>query len=145
MICEMKKLSAHAIVPTRGSDKAAGFDVYACIDNDVIITPGTNAKIPIGWSMTAPEGYFIGIYARSGMAAKRGLRPANCVGIVDEDYTGPIIVALYNDSDENQIIHDGDRIAQIIFQKYNEIQFKEVEELNITNRGDGGFGSTGSN
>ena len=95
--------------------------------------------------MTPPEGYYVGIYARSGLSTKQGLRPVNCVGVCDEDYTGEYIVALHNDSEISQIIRNGDRIVQIILQKRYEMNFMEVDELVKTERDEGGFGSTGSN
>ena len=141
---KVKCLREGAQTPTRGSDKAAGFDLYSCIDEDIWIAPGTVAKIGTGLAITPPEGYFGAIFARSGLATKQGLRPANCVGVCDEDYTGEYIVAVYNDSDEPQHITSGLRIAQLVFLPYENIYFKLVDELDETERGDGGFGSTGT-
>lgn len=146
MTVKIKRLVDVALLPSKGSDKAAAYDVYACIlneKNEVIIEPHTTVKIGTGLSMTPPEGYFVGVYARSGLSSKEGLRPANCVGVCDEDYTGEYIVALHNDSDETRIVKNGDRIAQLILQKRYDMDFVEVDELEATERGTGGFGSTG--
>lgn len=144
MEVKVKKLYSDAKLPTRGSDKAAAYDVYAYIEKgEVEIKPHTTAKISTGLSMTPPNGYFVGVYARSGLSTKEGLRPGNCVGICDEDYTGAYLVALHNDFDTPKIVKHGDRIAQIILQQRFDMDFKEVDELEETNRGAGGFGSTG--
>jgi dUTP pyrophosphatase len=108
-----------------------------------MIAPHTTVKIGTGLAIQPPEGYFGAIYARSGMATKRGLRPANCVGVCDEDYRGEYVVALHNDTDEYQYIEPNERIAQLVFLPYMNIKFNEVESLNDTERGSGGFGSTG--
>lgn len=139
---KIKRLTDTAIIPTRGSEKAAGYDLY-CDDEIVVIGPGDTAKVSTGVSITPPEGYFGAIFARSGLATKQGLRPANCVGCCDEDYTGPYIVALHNDSDQVRTIVRGDRIAQLVFLPYLDVNFVEVQELDETSRGAGGFGSTG--
>lgn len=143
MDISIKLLNENAKVPTRGSDHAAGYDLYACNTQDIIIAPHTTAKIGTGVSMSFDNGYFAGIYARSGLSIKEGLRPANCVGVCDADYRGEYIVALHNDSNITRIITPGERIAQVIFQKYEEAIFNVVEELDDTERGEGGFGSTG--
>lgn len=146
MVVKIKKLNESAILPTKGSDKAAAYDVYACIrdnNNEVCINPHETVKIGTGLSMTPPEGFFVGVYARSGLSSKEGLRPANCVGVCDEDYTGEYIVALHNDSEEMRVVKHGDRIAQLILQKRYDMDFVEVSELDATERGAGGFGSTG--
>ena len=148
MNVKIKKLNSNAIIPTQGSDKAAGYDLYACLnanDTSVTIFPHTTKLIHTGLSIQPPEGYFGMIVARSGIATKRGLRPANCVGICDEDYRGEYLVALHNDTDEIQYIRQGERIAQLIFMPYLQSEFLEVEELDETSRGTGGFGSTGTN
>lgn len=131
--------------PSRGSDFAAGYDLYACMDNsnEVTLWPGKTVKIGTGLSIQPPPGYFGAIFARSGLATKQGLRPSNCVGVCDEDYTGEYIVPLYNDSDHYHTIHNGDRIAQLVFLPYLNIEFNEVESLDETVRGADGFGSTG--
>ena len=145
MVVKIKKLNEGAILPTKGSDKAAAYDVYACIrdNNEVYINPHETVKIGTGLSMTPPEGFFVGVYARSGLSSKEGLRPANCVGVCDEDYTGEYIVALHNDSEETRVVKHGDRIAQPILQKRYDMDFVEVSQLDATERGAGGFGSTG--
>ena len=131
-----------ARVPTQGSDKAAGFDLYA--SEGTYIMPGQTKLIHTGLAIQPPEGFCAKIYARSGLASKKGLRPANCVGVCDEDYTGEYMVALHNDSSEMQIIEDGERIAQLLFERYYPVEFKVVERLDETKRGSGGFGSTGA-
>lgn len=143
-VAKIKLLREGAQIPTRGSDKAAGWDIYSCSDNDIRIAPGTMVKVPTGIAITPPVGYFGAIFARSGLSTKQGLRPANCVGVCDEDYTGEYIVALYNDSDEVQYIPSGTRIAQLVFMPYKDIVFLEVDELRETDRGSNGFGSTGN-
>lgn len=151
MNINIKKLNDSAIIPTRGSEYAAGYDLYAgCADEKTltetnVIKPYGTMKIHTGLAMEIPEGYFGAIFARSGMATKRGLRPANCVGVIDSDYRGEIIVALRNDSDTEQVITSGERIAQIVIMPYPPIEFNEVNSLEDTERGDGGFGSTGVN
>lgn len=146
MNVKIKRLYKQASLPTKGSAKAAAYDVYACITNEegsVTIKPHTTVKIGTGISMAPPEGYFVGVYARSGLSSKEGLRPSNCVGVCDEDYRGEYIVAMHNDSQVDRIIRHGDRIAQIILQKRYDMDFEEVDELDETERGTGGFGSTG--
>lgn len=146
MDVRIKRLYKEAILPTKGSPQAAAYDVYACItegDGTVVIKPHTTVKVGTGLSMAPPEGYFVGVYARSGLSSKEGLRPANCVGVCDEDYRGEYIVAVHNDSETERIIHHGDRIAQLILQKRYDMDFVEVDELDATERGTGGFGSTG--
>jgi dUTP pyrophosphatase len=143
MKAKFVKLRDNAHVPTQGSDKAAGFDLYAC--GGTYILPGQTKLIKTGLSIQPPKGYCAKIYARSGLASKKGLRPANCVGICDEDYTGEYMVALHNDSDEMQIVESGERIAQLLFERYYSVEFEEVEKLDETERGSGGFGSTGTN
>lgn len=140
-----KKLSNQAIAPTRGSDYAAGYDLYACPTGaDVVfINPGETVKIGTGIAIELPQGTFGGIYARSGLSVKQGLRPANCVGVVDSDYRGEIIVALHNDSDEQQCVVYGDRIAQLVIQPFIIAHFVDSDDLKETTRGAGGFGSTG--
>lgn len=140
----VKKLSNGAIIPTQGTAYAAGFDLYAHMETGRQDIPaGETRKIGTGLCMEIPEGFVGEIYARSGLATKRGLRPANCVGIIDPDYRGEIIVALHNDSAKCETIHEGDRIAQIIFRDRITATFNEVDELPETVRGEGGFGSTG--
>lgn len=143
MNIKIKKLNENAIIPTRGSEHAAGYDLYACIESPIIIKPHTTAKIGTGLSIELPNGYFGAIFARSGLATKQGLRPANCVGCCDSDYRGEYIVALHNDTNESKIIGRSDRIAQLVIMPYLSVGFTEVDELSDTERGDGGFGSTG--
>ncbi|MBR4172897.1 MAG: dUTP diphosphatase, partial [Clostridia bacterium] len=116
----IKKLKETAIMPTRGSEYAAGYDLYACIDGAVKIAPHTTEKIGTGLSIAVPQGYFGAIFARSGLAAKEGVRPANCVGVADSDYRGEYIVALHNDTDEVRIIKPQERIAQLVIMPFLE-------------------------
>lgn len=141
----VKKLNDLAKLPTRGSDKAAGFDLYAATDADIMIRPHETVMVGTGLAMAIPESKFGAIFARSGLAAKQGLRLANCVGVIDSDYRGEIKVALHNDSDEEQLVLTGSRIAQLVIMDFNTIYFNEVNELDDTTRGSGGFGSTGVN
>lgn len=145
MKVKIKKLNEKATIPTRGSDYAAGYDLYACIDEEMYIPSGKTKKIGTGIAMEIPHGYFGAVYARSGLATKKGLRLANSVGVIDEDFRGEIIVPIFNDSNFGESIKPGERIAQLIIQKYGEAEFSEVEELDDTERGSGGFGSTGMN
>ncbi len=143
MKIQIQKLRENAVIPTRGSDRAAGYDLYACIENAVEIKAGETVKIGTGLSIAVPEGYFGAIFARSGLAAKEGLRPANCVGVADSDYRGEYIVALHNDSDVTRIVTPSERIAQLVVMPYLSVEFEEVDSLDKTERGAGGFGSTG--
>lgn len=138
----IKRLNDLATVPTRGSIEAAGWDLYAAISEAVVIAPHKTVFIDTGWAMEIPAGHYGAIYARSGLASKQGLRPANCVGVVDSDYRGPVMVALHNDSEEARVIDPNERIAQLIIAPYSSVTFEEVEELDETIRGEGGFGST---
>lgn len=168
MKIKAKRLSNTAIIPTYGSKCACAADLYCdlsvdkCIDlnpanvdfknmgysgdcfDRVNIAPHSTIKIPTGWAFQPPEGYAGFIYARSGLATKNGLRPSNCVGICDEDYSGEYIVAIHNDTDDYQFINNGDRIAQLEFRPYEQAEFELVDELDETERGDGAFGSTGT-
>lgn len=143
MDVRIKKLNDLAKIPTRGSKFSAGYDLYAATNYDIQIPPHSTVKIGTGLAMDLPYGYFGAIFARSGIATKRGLRPANAVGICDADYRNEYIVALHNDTDEIQTIQAGERIAQLILLPYQDIDFKEVNELHDTDRGMDGFGSTG--
>ena len=143
MNIQVKKLREGAVLPTRGSEKAAGYDLYACLDQPVVIYPNTNVKIGTGLAIAVPEGYFGAVFARSGLAAKQSLRPANCVGVCDADYRGEYIVALHNDGNEPRTVNPGDRIAQLVVMPFLPVEFSEVDELDETARGAGGFGSTG--
>lgn len=140
---KVKKLFENAIIPTRGSKQAAGVDLYACIDSPVIITPHETIKIGTGLAIELPHGYFGGIFARSGLATNHGLRLANCVAVIDEDYRGEWIIPLHNDTDIPQTINPMERIAQLVVMPYLPVEFTEVDELSDTERGNGGFGSTG--
>jgi len=140
---KVKKLRANAVLPTYGSANAAGADLYACLEDDVVIAPGTTAFIPTGLSMELPEGTAGLIYARSGMACKRDLAPANKVGVIDSDYRGEFIVALHNHGSQPQTVSHGERIAQLVITPVLTPGFTEVQELSDTARGTGGFGSTG--
>ena len=139
----VKKLSPRAILPTYGSAGAAAADLYACLEAPVTIGPGETVFIPTGLSMEIPVGCAGLIYARSGMATKRGLAPANKVGVIDSDYRGEICVVLLNHGSEPQTIEHGERIAQMIITPILTPAYEEVEELTDTSRGAGGFGSTG--
>lgn len=140
---KIKKLTDIAKTPTRGSEHAAGYDLYADVKEDVQIKPHETVKIGTGLAMEVPDGYFGAIFARSGLASKEGLRPANCVGVCDSDYRGEYIVAIHNDSEKTRTITAGERIAQLVVMPYLPVTFDEVAELTDTNRGEGGFGSTG--
>lgn len=141
----VKKLKESAILPVRGSEQAAGCDLHACIENGkVTLWPGDTAKIPTGIAAAIPDGCFGAIFARSGLATKQGLRPANCVGVIDSDYRGEIIVALHNDSEVDRDIQNGDRIAQLVIMPYIPAKYIEADDLDDTERGAGGFGSTGT-
>lgn len=143
MNIKIKKLNKNAIIPTRGSEYAAGVDLYACIDKPIEIQPHETAKIGTGLAMELPTGYFGAIFARSGLATKQGLRPANCVGCCDSDYRGDYIVPLHNDTDITQTVIPNERIAQLVIMPYLPVDFTEVDKLTETERGDGGFGHTG--
>jgi len=140
---KVKRIRDKAILPTYGSSGAAGADLYACLDQDITVAPGETAFIPTGLSMTIPVGTAGLIYARSGMACKRGLAPANKVGVIDSDYRGEFIVVLHNHGSQPQTVSHGERIAQLVITPVFAPGFLEVEELNDTLRGSGGFGSTG--
>ena len=144
MDIKIKRLNEDAKIPTRGSDQAAGYDLYA---QTVFVTQnikaGETAKIGTGVAMEIPDGYFGAVVARSGLATKKGLRLANCLGVIDSDYRGEIFVPLHNDSNKTQTIVNGDRIAQLIILPYGTADFEEVDELSGTVRGEGGFASTG--
>ena len=143
MKVKIKKLRENAVIPSSGSVRSAGYDLYACIDESVVIRPHCTEKIGTGLSIAVPEGYFGAVFARSGLAAKSGIRPANCVGVCDSDYRGEYIVALHNDSETEYTVNPGERIAQLAVIPYLSLEFDEVEELDETERGAGGFGSTG--
>lgn len=152
------RIAPDVIMPTKAHDTDAGFDLYAhCPDatfyswesgcqlnvKGVKVRPNETYKFHTGIKMAIPDGYWGGIYARSGLATKCGLRPANCVGVIDSSYCGEIIVAIHNDSNETQLVHNGDRIAQLVIQKVEPTVFEEVSELDETSRGESGFGGSG--
>lgn len=139
----IKKLNEKATIPTYGSQYAAGADLYACIDEAVTINPGETQFIGTGIAMEIPQGYAGLIYARSGLSCKKGIAPANKVGVVDADYRGEITVALHNHSLEAKTIEPNERIAQMVITPFLAASFSEVENLSDTVRGEGGFGSTG--
>ena len=139
----VKKLRPDAQLPSAGSPYAAGYDLYACLDAPLEIPPHATVRIGTGLSLAVPEGWFGAIFARSGLAAKQGLRPANCVGVCDSDYRGEYIIAIHNDSGETRVISPGDRIAQLVILPCGSAEFEAAETLPDTERSDGGFGSTG--
>lgn len=140
----IKKLRENAVVPTYGSEYAAGADLYAAVEESVTIAPSETKLIPTGIAMEIPVGYAGFIYARSGLASKKGLAPANKVGVVDADYRGEVMVALHNHGKTEQTIEAGERIAQMVIAPFITANFIESETLEDTVRGAGGFGSTGS-
>lgn len=140
----IKKLKENATIPTYGSANAAGADLYACIDSALTIEAGETFLVPTGLAMELPEGYAGLIYARSGLATKKGLAPANKVGVVDSDYRGEVMVSLHNHSKVAATIEPGERIAQLVITPYIAAVFHTVDELDNTERGAGGFGSTGT-
>lgn len=167
MKIKAKRLTDTAKLPTYGSERACCADLYADLSDHCIalnpdvevrnisgnengpiqrvgIAPHSTIKIPTGWAFQPPDGYAGFIYARSGISTKNGLRPANCVPVIDNDYRGEYIVPIHNDTDEYQFIHAGDRIAQLEFRTYEQADFELVDELDETERGDDGFGSTGT-
>ena len=139
----VKRIKAGAIMPTYGSAEAAGADLYACLEEDITIAPGESVFIPTGLAMEIPRGYAGLIYARSGLACKRGLAPANKVGVVDSDYRGEFMIVLHNHGTKEQTVCHGERIAQLVITPVFTPGFREVEELTDTERAGGGFGSTG--
>ena len=139
----VKKLRSDAKLPTYGSIQAAGADLYACLDGSITIEPGQTRFIPTGLALEVPEGYAGLVYARSGLACKKGLAPANKVGVVDSDYRGEITVALHNHGIEPRTVASGDRIAQFLITPVLTPNYEEADDLADTDRGDGGFGSTG--
>lgn len=138
-----KKLNENAVTPTYGTEFSAGADLYACEPEEITIKSGESKLIHTGLSLEIPEGYAGLIYARSGIATKRGLAPANKVGVIDSDYRGEIMVCLYNHSNEDQVIAVKERIAQIVITPFLKVEYIENETLSDTDRGAGGFGSTG--
>ena len=144
MKINVKKLNEKAVMPSYGSEFAAGADLYACIEGEVTVAPHTTVMIPTGLALELPVGYAGFIYARSGLASKRNLAPANKVGVVDCDYRGEVKVALHNHGETPQTVAAGERIAQLVVAPYVTAEFEEADELSDTVRGAGGFGSTGT-
>ena len=142
---QIKKLRENAVLPVRGSAFAAGYDLCACLEGDetVIIPPHHTLKIGTGLAFALPEGTFGAVFARSGLASKQDLRPANCVGVVDSDYRGECFIALHNDGTQERTVNHGDRIAQLVLLPFLPMEFEETDSLPETVRGEGGFGSTG--
>lgn len=141
---KIKKLFPEAKLPTYGSEHAAGADLYALSDHDIRIGPKETAIIHTGLAAEIPAGYVGLIYARSGLATRKGLAPANKVGVIDSDYRGEIRVALHNHSKYEQCVQPGERVAQLVIAPYFEADFEETDTLSDTDRGAGGFGSTGN-
>lgn len=144
MQINIKKLNEKAVIPTYGSEYAAGADLYACIEQDVVIKAHQTVFIPTGLALELPVGYAGLVYARSGIAMKKGLAPANKVGVIDCDYRGEVKVALHNHGDQDQVVGVGERVAQLVITPYVTATFIETDELSSTARGVGGFGSTGT-
>ena len=157
---KFKKIRPEAKIPTQGTKSAAGFDLYACVDlehklaeTDIteehkgkkkyVIFPHQTCLVPLGFATEIPEGWFGAIYPRSGIALKRNLRLGNCVAVIDADYRGEWMVAIHNDSESVKFVYEGERIAQLVLQEHPCVEFEEVDELEDTERGSGGFGSTG--
>lgn len=140
----VKKLDERAVLPTYGSEYAAGADLYALTDGELVIKAGETAFVHTGLALEVPEGFAGLVYARSGLASKRGLAPANKVGVIDSDYRGEIMVALHNHSDKDQVIANGERVAQLVITPFLKVDFTETDSLTDTVRGTGGFGSTGT-
>lgn len=146
---KIKRLTDTATIPTKAHPSDACFDIYADAlsfrsDGEITIGPHETVKIPTGFATNIPHGYWGAVFARSGLATKEGLRPANCVAVIDEPYTGEWKIPIYNDSEGIRVIHHGDRIAQFTLLPYYDIQLEEVDELDKTDRGANGFGSTGT-
>lgn len=139
----VKKLRPGAKMPTFGSREAAGADLYACLEEPVTIEPGKTVFLPTGLSMALPKGYVGLVYARSGLACKQGLAPANKVGVIDSDYRGEFMIALHNHGTEARVVEHGDRIAQLVVTPVIQPNYYEADTLDETSRGTGGFGSTG--
>ncbi len=143
MQLQAKRLRNHAILPSRGTDQSAGYDLYACLDEPLLIPAGETRMVPLGWAFALPDGFAAFIYARSGLAARHGLAPANCVGICDSDYRGEYQVPVHNKSRQDYTVQPGERIAQMVLAPYYTADFILTDELPDSVRGEGGFGSTG--
>ncbi|MBS1421268.1 MAG: dUTP diphosphatase [Lachnospira sp.] len=143
-IVKLKKLTPNAIIPTYGTAQSAGADLYSGMEQPVTIEPGKTEFIHTGIAIAIPEGLVGLVYARSGMACKKGIAPANKVGVIDADYRGEIMVALYNHGNEAVTVEPGDRIAQLVLTPFITAAFDQTDSLDETDRGNGGFGSTGT-
>lgn len=143
MKVRIKKLNERAVIPTYGSAGSAGGDLYCAEENDITVAPGQTAFIGTGLAVEIPQGLVGLVYARSGLACKKGLAPANKVGVIDSDYRGEIKVALYNHGKESQTVAKGERIAQLVIAPFVFAEYEETDDLSDTARGEGGFGSTG--
>ena len=141
---KVKKLNEKAILPTYGSEFSAGADLYALTDETITVNPGETVLVHTGLAMEIPMGYGGFIYARSGLATKKALAPANKVGVIDADYRGEVMVALHNHSEKAAVIENGERIAQLVIAPFYKVEFELADELSDTVRGSGGFGSTGT-
>lgn len=144
LIVPMKKIRENAVIPSYATACAAGADLYLCSDTELTLSPGQTELVHTGIALEIPDGYAGFIFARSGLASKRDLAPANKVGVIDSDYRGEILVPLHNHGTSVRTVQPGERIAQIVFLEYGKAQFVLMDELNETDRGEGGFGSTGS-
>ena len=144
MEVKIKRLDKRAKIPTYGTDFSAGADLYNMEGNEVKIAPGETVMIHLGIALEIPTGYVGLIFARSGLASKRGLAPANKVGVIDSDYRGEFMVALHNHSMKEAFVEGGERVAQLVIVPYLKAEFSESAELSETERGEGGFGSTGT-
>ena len=143
MKVRIKKLNERAVIPTYGSAGSAGGDLYSAEENDITVAPGQTAFIGTGLAVEIPQGLVGLVYARSGLACKKGLAPPNKVGVIDSDYRGEIKVALYNHGKESQTVAKGERIAQLVIAPFVFAEYEETDDLSDTVRGEGGFGSTG--
>ncbi|WP_156298961.1 dUTP diphosphatase [Streptobacillus canis] len=143
MEVKIKKINENAVIPTYGTEFSAGADLYACIDENLLIKAGETVMVKTGLSLEIPEGLVGLVYARSGLALKKGIAPSNKVGVIDSDYRGEIMVALHNHSKEDYVVEKFERIAQLVIAPYIKANFVLTEILNETERNQGGFGSTG--
>jgi dUTP pyrophosphatase len=141
---KIRKINPNAVIPTYGSEFSAGADLYACLEDDIVIAPGKTAMIPTGLTLEIPPNHAGFVYARSGLASRKGLAPANKVGVIDSDYRGELIVSLLNHSQEAHTVSPGERIAQLVIAPVLCCDFVESDFLSDTSRGSGGFGSTGN-
>lgn len=143
MNIRIKRLRPEAVLPTYGTPGSAGADLSVCLDAPVTLRPGETRLLPLGWAIEIPEGYVGLVYARSGMASRRGLAPANKVGVIDSDFRGELMAAMHNHGSVPQTIEPGERVLQLVITPYVQGVFSEVDELSDTSRGEGGWGSTG--